>query len=196
MKWNLFTTRRVVGCFFLALFALTGSAFAEKSMWQKFKDFFSPGEHIDCSGPVCDELHDVESKANKMEGRYSRERRPVNKERYKKELDSLNVVRDSLIAVIKAQQAADSLKTAKPTSSGASSAAVSSVAVPKSSSAVAPVLSSAAGTLPACKPDTVFVHDTVIVRDTLFVMLANKPAEIPAAAPVAADSAATSMPSK
>lgn len=152
------------------LFIVSGLAFAEKSMWDKFVDFFNPGESIECEGPTCDELHKLEPKISKVEGKYSRERRPVNKERFKKELDSLNIVRDSLIAVIKNQQAKDSLKA-----SSSASVAVSSAAIAKSSAVQS---SSAAGkAVPVCKTDTVFVRDTVVVHDTLYVVVTNKPAE-------------------
>lgn len=147
------------------MFFLAGTAFAEKSMWQKFKDFFNPGESIDCEGAVCDQIHNLDEKISKVEGKYSRERRPVNKDRYKKELDSLNVVRDSLVAIVKEQQAADSLK-----------AAASSVAeVQSSSSAKATSSSDAVVVTAVCKPDTVFVRDTIRIHDTLYVMQANKP---------------------
>lgn len=34
-----------------------------------------------------------------------------------------------------------------------------------------------------CKPDTVYVRDTVVVHDTLYVMLAPKPESAPAEPP-------------
>ncbi|MCQ2106657.1 MAG: hypothetical protein MJZ26_12790 [Fibrobacter sp.] len=161
------------------MFFLAGTAFAEKSMWQKFKDFFNPGESIDCEGTVCDQIHNLDEKISKAEGKYSRERRPVNKERYKKELDSLNVVRDSLVAIVKEQQAADSLK-----------AAVSSVAEAQSSSSQTMSSSDVVAVAAVCKPDTVFVRDTIRIHDTLYVMLANKPEPV-ASSSSAADTTTT-----
>lgn len=163
----------LVGIFFLA-----GSAFAEKSIWQKFKDFFNPGESIDCEGAVCDQIHSLDEKISKVEGKYSRERRPVNKDRYKKELDSLNVVRDSLVAIVKEPQAIESLK------------ASSSIAEVKSSSSLKIESSSSAVVTATCKPDTVFVRDTIRIHDTLYVMLASKP-EPMASSSSAAGTAAT-----
>ncbi len=168
MNHGKYNRLKFVGVAIAGLFVLAGSAFAEKSIWQKIADFFSPGESIDCEGPVCDELHALDSRINKVEGKYSRERRPMNKERYGKELDSLNVVRDSLIAIIKSD-------------TSASKTVSSSESAPASSSAV-------------CSHDTVFVrdtvfvHDTVVVHDTLYVMLANKPVE--PVAPAASSAAA------
>lgn len=161
--------RIVVGVFAGVLFVV-GSAFAEKSMWDKFKDFFSPTESFDCQGPICDEIHGLESKISKVEGKYSRERRPANKERYKKELVALGASRDSLIAVYKSQ----------PAASPSSSAAIPTqlAAPPKSSAAV---LSSSSADL-ACRADTVYVRDTVVVHDTLYVVVTNKPA-VPVAEP-------------
>lgn len=163
------SNRIVVGVFAGVLFVV-GSAFAEKSMWDKFKDFFSPTESFDCQGPICDEIHGLESKISKVEGKYSRERRPANKERYKKELVALCASRDSLIAVYKSQ----------PAASPSSSAAIPTqlAATPKSSAAV---LSSSSADL-ACRADTVYVRDTVVVHDTLYVVVTNKPA-VPVAEP-------------
>ncbi len=168
-KKSSFVRRVVVSLAVMPL--LVSVSHAEKSMWQKFKDFFTPGETIECEGSICEELHDLESKINKTEGKYSRERRPIHKERYKKELDSLNVVRDSLEAVVKGLQKADSLKAASPSvsSSSATETAVQSSANSSSSVTVQPAMS--------CKPDTVFVRDTVVVHDTLYVVVTSKPAE-------------------
>jgi len=181
MKWNLFASYRVIAAAFVCVCMMTGSAFAEKSMWQKFKDFFTPGETIDCEGPTCDELHNLEDRINTVEGKYSRERRPMNKERYKKELDSLNVVRDSLVAVIKspapassaALQPVSSSAIVQPTSSAAPEASSSSVAAQPASNAK--VLSADEVAALVCKPDTVYVRDTVVVHDTVYVIVTNKP---------------------
>jgi len=191
MKWNLLPKRAFVlsiSCCFL----MAGAAFAEKSMWEKVKDFFSPTESFDCEGPLCDEIHDLESRISRTEGKYSRERRPVNKERYKKELDALNASRDSLITVYKTKQpsaasVASVVSSASLSSSSSVVAAISSSAVSSSSAApaVQPVLSGAqvlsATEVAAlvCKPDTVFVRDTVKVHDTVYVIVTNKPVEVP-----------------
>lgn len=170
------SNRIVVGVFAGVLFVV-GSAFAEKSMWDKFKDFFSPTESFDCQGPICDEIHGLESKISKVEGKYSRERRPANKERYKKELVALGASRDSLIAVYKSQPAASpSSSAAIPTQLAAIPTQLA--APPKSSAAV---LSSSSADL-ACRADTVYVRDTVVVHDTLYVVVTNKPA-VPVAEP-------------
>lgn len=159
---NLFLGRTALCSMVIAL--LVGSSFAEKSMWQKFKDFFTPGESLDCSGPVCDEIRTLDTRISKVEGRYTRERRPTNKARFKAELDSLNGVRDSLMVVLNSQN---------PSSS--------SVETATEKPEVAPVAAEIA--LAKCAPDTVFVHDTLVVHDTLYVVLANKPEAAPAAAP-------------
>lgn len=184
MKWDLFSSKRAFSLVLTCMLMASGVAFAEKSMWQKFKDFFNPGETFDCSGPICDEVHLLDDKISKVEGKYSRERRPSNKERFKKELDSLNTVRDSLIVIIKNQQAKDSLNAASSASVVKSSAsiAVSSAAIAKSSAvpATSALLESSSGVteaLPVCKTDTVFIRDTVVVHDTLYVVVTNKPAE-------------------
>lgn len=185
----------------LSLGILGSDACAEgKSLWQKISDFFSPGETIEGDGPMFDQLRDLDSEIGKVEGKYSRERRQVNKRFYQKQLDSLQVVRDSLVVEIKKQQAADSVAKAQnvlPKSgvaevrSSASVGAKSSDAVatlptssePLSSAATgavgaAPATASVASVAPqsvACAHDTVYVRDTVYVHDTLYVMLANKP---------------------
>lgn len=170
--------RRMIAFVTVGVFLFGGAAFAEKSMWQKFKDFFNPGESIDCEGPVCDELHGLESKINTIEGRYSRERRPKNKERFKKELDSLYVVRDSLVAVIKMQQSSSSVSSAvEPHSSVSYSSATLSSASYSSSSLVS-TSAAVANVGTTCKPDTVYVRDTVVIHDTLYVVVTNKPAEM------------------
>jgi hypothetical protein len=171
----------------------------ERSMWQRFANFFTPTGSVKGEGPVFDELRGVESQIDKVEVQYSRERRPGNKTRYRKQLDSLRNVRDSLITVIEkmptstavaisssanvaqsSSGAAQSSSSALP--SAVSSAAQSSSSHVVSSSAVIPA-SSAANVV--CSRDTVFVHDTLVVRDTvvihdtLYVVLANKPDATP-----------------
>jgi len=177
----------------------------DRSVWQRFVNFFTPSGSIQGNGPIFDELRGVESQIDKIEVQYTRERRPGNKTRYRKQLDSLRSVRDSLITVIEKLPVSGSVVSSSVTvqsvsSNGVqSSAALSSADVPASSSlpassssaieivpatetAVVPAVVSAEG---ACVHDTVFVHDTlvvrdtVVIRDTLYVVLANKP-EAPA----------------
>jgi len=71
----------------------------------------------------------------------------------------------------KSSAVAKSSSSVKAVSS--SSQAVSSAAQ-SSSSAKAAVVEA------TCKPDTVYVRDTVVVHDTLYVMLAPKPETAPA----------------
>lgn len=181
-----------------------GDAYAEdRSLWQKISDFFSPMETVEGEGPLFDQLRDLDSEIGKTEGKYSRERRKGNKARYQKQLDSLQVVRDSLVAVIKKQQAADSVAKAQNAALPKSSATVASSAEAKSLSNATVVSATVAGSEApavdgaaagalvvnptsattvseasqsvACAHDTVYVRDTVYVHDTLYVMLANKP---------------------
>lgn len=152
-----------------ALLLLVVSAHADnRSVWQKIVDFFSPTPAVTCDGPECDAIRELDKKIGKVEGKYSRERRPVHKARIKKELDSLQVVRDSLWAVIEAKPLADSAKID------------STVAEPAK---VEPAKTE------TCVHDTVYVRDTVVVHDTLYVVVTNKPTEAapaqqPAPAPV------------
>ena len=156
----------------------------KRGFFDSFANFFTPSGSVKGEGPVYDELRGVESQIDKIEVQYSRERRPGNKTRYRKQLDSLRNVRDSLITVIE--------KMPSGVNVAQSSAAQSSSSVAKSSSSYA-ISSSAA--VPAssavnvvCSRDTVFVHDTLVVRDTvvihdtLYVVLANKPEAAPKAA--------------
>ena len=181
----------------------------ERSMWQRFTNFFTPTGSVKGEGPIFDELRGVESQIDKIEVQYSRERRPGNKTRYRKQLDSLRNVRDSLITVIEkmpassaaiatsssakvaqsnvfSSSAAKSAPNAAQSSSSALPSAVSSVA--QSSSAVVPAtvaVPASSSASVACVHDTVFVHDTLVVRDTvvihdtLYVVLANKPKVAP-----------------
>ncbi|MBR6453659.1 MAG: hypothetical protein IKS97_03655 [Fibrobacter sp.] len=177
---------------FVALFCLgcLNSANAEeRTFLQRFANFFTPSGSIKGEGPIFDELKGVESQIDKIEVQYTRERRAGNKTRYRKQLDSLRNVRDSLITVIEKMPSSGSVAASSPSSVSSSAA---KVAVSQPVSAVAPALSSAANVLPAsssanvaCVHDTIFVHDTLVVRDTvvihdtLYVVLANKP-EAPA----------------
>ena len=179
----------------------------ERSMWQRFTNFFTPTGSVKGEGPVFDELRGVETQIDKIEVQYSRERRPGNKTRYRKQLDSLRNVRDSLITVIEKMPASSaavatssSAKVAKsaPSNVAQSSAGAawsSSSALPRavssaalSSSAVVPAtvaVPASSSASVACVHDTVFVHDTLVVRDTvvihdtLYVVLANKPKVAP-----------------
>ena len=177
----------------------------ERSFLQRFANFFTPSGSVTGEGPIFDELRGVESQIDKVEVQYSRERRPGNKTRYRKQLDSLRNVRDSLITVIEkmptssaavatssnakvtqsnvsSSSAAKSAPNAVQSSSSALPSAVSSAA--QSSSAAVPAtvaIAASSSANVACVHDTVFVHDTLVVRDTvvihdtLYVVLANKP---------------------
>ena len=176
---------------FVALFCLgcLNSANAEeRTFLQRFANFFTPSGSIKGEGPIFDELKGVESQIDKIEVQYTRECRAGNKTRYRKQLDSLRNVRDSLITVIEKMPSG----SVAATSSSSVSSSAAKVAVSQPVSAAAPALSSAANVLPAsssanvaCVHDTIFVHDTLVVRDTvvihdtLYVVLANKP-EAPA----------------
>ena len=177
----------------------------ERSVWQRFVNFFTPSGSIQGEGPIFDELRGVESQIDKIEVQYTRERRPGNKTRYRKQLDSLRSVRDSLITVIEKMPVSGSVVSSSVmvqsvSSNGVQSSAVLSSADVPASSSLPASSSSAIETVPAtatvvpvtadpavafaeatCVHDTVFVHDTLVVRDTvvihdtLYVVLANKP---------------------
>lgn len=170
----------VVGC---ALYIIVSPAHAEeKSMWNKFVEFFSPTSEVKGEGPLYDQLRELDRKINRVEGKYARERRPMNKDRYKKELAQLKADREELVKKIEAEE--------KKASVSSSAEAKKSSAAVKSSSSAAKVVSSSS--MPACSPDTVFVRDTVVVHDTLYVMLAPKPQPVKASsssAEVPADTA-------
>ena len=180
-----------------------GEGDSKRGFFDSFANFFTPSGSIQGEGPVFDELKGVESQIDKVEVQYSRERRPGNKTRYRKQLDSLRNVRDSLITVIEkmssgsvavassnsAKSATSSASLAKvpvaatvTTSSATSSAAqvnVTTSSASVSASSVAAIPSTPANVV--CVHDTVLVHDTLVVRDTvvihdtLYVVLANKP---------------------
>jgi len=180
-----------------------GEGDSKRGFFDSFANFFTPSGSIQGEGPVFDELKGVESQIDKVEVQYSRERRPGNKTRYRKQLDSLRNVRDSLITVIEKMSsgsvAVASSNSAKSATSSASlakvpvaatvttSSATSSaeqVNVPTSSASVSASSVAAIPSTPAnvvCVHDTVLVHDTLVVRDTvvihdtLYVVLANKP---------------------
>ena len=182
---------------FVCLVSLNSAWGEERSFWQRFANFFTPTGSVKGEGPVFDELRSVESQIDKIEVQYSRERRPGNKTRYRKQLDSLRNVRDSLITVI--EKMPSSVTSVAQSSAAFSSAAQSSSSAAQSSSSAVvsvPVANSSSATIPAssianvvCSRDTVFVHDTLVVRDTvvihdtLYVVLANKPEAAPKTAP-------------
>lgn len=134
----------------------------EQSTWDKFVNWFKPSPSIEGEGPLYDELKALEEKIDQTEARYSRERRPGNKARIKKEMEDLRKQREELVKKIEAEEKTKKTADKKATSSPASS-----------SSAI--IESSSAASVPACKPDTVFVRDTVLVHDTLYVIVADKP---------------------
>lgn len=195
-----------VGC---ALLVCSSSASAEgKSLWQSFVDFFSPTSEVEGDGPLYDELRELDRKINRVEGKYARERRPMQKDRYKKEIKQLREEREVLLKKIETEKAGHiSSSSVKSSSSVAkvassSSVAVSSSVVSSSSSVVASSSSEIVESSSAksdssaasvamiaqmkemlCKPDTVYVRDTVVVHDTLYVMLAPKPESAPAEPP-------------
>ncbi|MBQ3840742.1 MAG: hypothetical protein II819_12580 [Fibrobacter sp.] len=145
-------TRAVLPATLLALGLASLSHAEEKSLWQKFKDFFSPMPTVEGEGPEYDKLRELDKRINTLEGKYSRERRPNNKANIKKELDALKAERAALEEQIRKNPPQPS----------------SSAAAPQSE-------------VPTCKTDTVFVRDTVVVHDvvhdTLYVIVADKKAE-------------------
>ena len=184
---------------FVCLVSLNSAWGEERSFWQRFANFFTPTGAVKGEGPVFDELRSVESQIDKIEVQYSRERRPGNKTRYRKQLDSLRNVRDSLITVIeKMPSSVTSVAQSSSSAAQSSSSAVVSVPVANSSSAMIPASSTANV---VCSRDTVFVHDTLVVRDTvvihdtLYVVLANKPEAAPKTAPKG-NKKATTAPAK
>lgn len=193
---QIFNFKSVCGVVALVCLVATNLVWGEgekRGFFDSFANFFTPSGSVKGEGPVYDELRGVESQIDKIEVQYSRERRPGNKTRYRKQLDSLRNVRDSLITVIEKMPTSSAVvATSSSAKIAQSSAAQSSSSVAKSSSSYA-ISSSAA--VPAssavnvvCSRDTIFVHDTLVVRDTvvihdtLYVVLANKPEAAPKAA--------------
>ena len=140
----------------IVLTTTANSLAEEKSMWQKFVDFFNPSPTLEGEGPLYDQLKELDSKITKTEGKYSRERRPGNKARLKKELEELREQRNKLVERIKAGETGSSSSTSKE-----APASSSSQPAPKPT---------------VCIHDTVFVRDTVVIHDTLYVIVADKPA--------------------
>jgi hypothetical protein len=160
-----------------AAVALVSAGYAgEKSMWTKFVEFFSPTSEVEGEGPLYDQVRELDRKINRVEGKYARERRPMTKDRYKKELIQLREEREALMKKIEAEEKNKGKSSAVAKSSSSVKAAVSSSSAAKSSSSVESVTVAVEG----CKPDTVYVRDTVVVHDTLYVMLAPKPEAAPA----------------
>ena len=193
--------RKNVFSIFAATIVLTAfcagpsAAKEEKSLWQRFIDWFKPAPTLEGEGPLYDELKALDEKIDRIEGRYSRERRPGNKSRLKKEMEDLRVQRDELVQRILDEEAAKKNQpaVAAPASSSTKQAPASSAnktqTDAKSSAASAKEVS-------ACKPDTVFVRDTVVIHDTLYVIVAGKPGENSASAQTSvqpADSAAAAQ---
>lgn len=158
------------------LLPATKSFAEEKSMWQKFVDFFNPSPTLEGEGPLYDELKKLDSQISKTEGKYSRERRPGNKARLKKELEDLREQRDKLVERIKAGEtglSSSSTVKSAPTSAVQAKQASSAQTKPASSAQAAPATA-------VCAHDTVYVRDTVVIHDTLYVIVADKPAAAPA----------------
>ena len=139
-------------------------------------EFFSPTSEVEGEGPLYDQVRELDRKINRVEGKYARERRPMTKDRYKKELVQLREERETLMKKIEAEEKNKGKSSAVAKSSSSVKAAVSSSSAVKSSSSVESVAAAVEG----CKPDTVYVRDTVVVHDTLYVMLAPKPEAAPA----------------
>ena len=174
----------VVAC--LVLLVSTVNA-EEKSMWTKFVEFFSPSSSVEGEGPLYDQVRELDRKINRVEGKYARERRPMNKDRYKKELAQLKQEREILLKKIEEEEAKkNAVSSAVAVSSAEVASSSSVVAVSSAQQSSSSVASSSAvadsSAVDACRPDTVYVRDTVVVHDTLFVMLAPKPESAPAPA--------------
>ena len=197
---QIFKFKSVCGVVALVCLVATNLVWGEgekRGFFDSFANFFTPSGSVKGEGPVFDELRGVESQIDKIEVQYSRERRPGNKTRYRKQLDSLRNVRDSLITVIEKMPTSSAVvATSSSAKIAQSSAAQSSSSVllnTAGSSASKPISSAAvpasSAVNVACSRDTVFVHDTlvvrdtVVIRDTLYVVLANKPEAAPKAAP-------------
>lgn len=196
---------------------------AEKSLWQRFVSFFDPSPTVEGEGPEYDELRALDEKISKTEGKYSRERRPGNKDRIKKELEALREQRDKLAEEIekkgKAAASGSTKETAASITSSSSAVAASSnasaittatatatsdsttVSSTKTETAASTSATEAAAAI-SSRQDTVFVHDTitihdtVTVHDTLYVIVAG-PQSATSAAPAPAinqDSTKTNAP--
>ena len=199
---QIFKFKSVCGVVALVCLVATNLVWGEgekRGFFDSFANFFTPSGSVKGEGPVYDELRGVESQIDKIEVQYSRERRPGNKTRYRKQLDSLRNVRDSLITVIEKMPTSSAVVATSSSAKIAQSSAVqssSSVLLNTAGSSASKPISSAAVSASSavnvvCSRDTVFVHDTLVVRDTvvihdtLYVVLANKPEATPKTAPKA-----------
>lgn len=174
-----------------AFCASQSAAEEEKSLWQRFVDWFKPAPSLEGEGPLYDELRELETQIDRIEGRYSRERRPGNKTRLKKEMEDLKTKREKLIDRIREEEKAK--KNAQGTTESSATAPASSASnAPTNSTPLTDASTSSASLSQAvCAHDTVFVRDTVIVHDTLYVIVSGKPTEQQApAAQQPADSSA------
>ena len=157
-----------------AFCASQSAAEEEKSLWQRFVNWFKPAPTLEGEGPLYDELRELDNQIDRTEGRYSRERRPGNKTRLKKELEDLRTKREKLVERIREEEKA---KKNQPAVAAPATVPASSAATPASSAAVAVADTSKPAVKAACTPDTVFVRDTVVIHDTLYVIVAGKPGE-------------------
>ena len=172
-----------------AFCASQSAAEEEKSLWQRFVDWFKPAPSLEGEGPLYDELRELETQIDRIEGRYSRERRPGNKTRLKKEMEDLKTKREKLIDKIREEEKAKknaqgtTANSAATPASSASNAPTSSTPLTDASTGASASASassayhSASLSQAVCAHDTVFVRDTVIVHDTLYVIVSGKPGE-------------------
>lgn len=168
-----------------AFCASQSAAEEEKSLWQRFVDWFKPAPSLEGEGPLYDELRELETQIDRIEGRYSRERRPGNKTRLKKEMEDLKTKREKLIDRIREEEKAKknaqgttANSTATPASSASNAPTNSTPLTDASTGASASsAYHSASLSQAVCAHDTVFVRDTVIVHDTLYVIVSGKPGE-------------------
>ena len=174
-----------------AFCASQSAAEEEKSLWQRFVDWFKPAPSLEGEGPLYDELRELETQIDRIEGRYSRERRPGNKTRLKKEMEDLKTKREKLIDKIREEEKAKKNAQGATESSATTPASSASNAPTNSTPLTDASTSSASLSQAVCAHDTVFVRDTVIVHDTLYVIVSGKPTEQQApAAQQPADSSA------
>ena len=182
----------IPGTLFIALTLCATTALhaeEEKSLWQKFVDWFKPAPSLEGEGPLYDELRELETQIDRIEGRYSRERRPGNKTRLKKEMEDLKTKREKLIDRIREEEKAKknaqgtTANSAATPASSASNAPTNSTPLTGASTGASASASassayhSASLSQAVCAHDTVFVRDTVIVHDTLYVIVSGKPGE-------------------
>lgn len=168
-----------------AFCASQSAAEEEKSLWQRFVDWFKPAPSLEGEGPLYDELRELETQIDRIEGRYSRERRPGNKTRLKKEMEDLKTKREKLIDRIREEEKAKknaqgrTESSATTPASSANNAPTNSTPLTDASTgaSASSAYHSASLSQAVCAHDTVFVRDTVIVHDTLYVIVSGKPGE-------------------